>query len=102
VKEIAQYMERENSNDNKMPKNTKKSPLPSVELWRIQIGATSNFETPSDDYNHAMKCINGLAETMSSLVSSIKPLVIAWNKARGFNYLDEVSSFSFPCNHLFT
>jgi hypothetical protein len=75
------YGNIENSKDNKMSKNTTESPLPSVEVQRSQIGATSNVENPSDDYNHAMKCINGLAETMSSLVSSIKPLVVAWNKA---------------------
>ena len=92
LSEMAQYIiDLENSKYNDMPKNLIESSLPSIEVKRIQIVATSTIQNHSEDYNHAMKCINGLEETMLTIASSIEPLVVAWKK-KEFNIdLDEVS-----------
>ena len=89
---MSQYMEDlVNSKHNYMSKNPIEISLPSIEFERGQIGATYIVENHSEDYNHVMKCINGLVETMSTMASSIEPHVVAWKK-KEFNIdLDEVS-----------
>ena len=92
LNEIDQFMEDlENSKRHYMPKYPIESSLPSFEVERSQIRATYTIENHSEDYNNAMKCINGLVETMSTIASSIQPLVVAWKK-KEFNIdLNEVS-----------
>ena len=88
---MAHYMEDlENSKHNYMSENPIGSYFPSIDVESRQIGALSTIENHSKDYNHAMQCITGLAKTMSTIASSIKPLVVAWKK-KEFNIdLDEV------------
>ena len=89
---MAHYMaDLENSKHNYMSENPVESSFPSIDVESRQIGALSTVENHSKDYNHAMQCITGLAKTMSTIASSIKPLVAAWKK-KEFNIdLDEVS-----------
>ena len=89
---MSQYMaDLVNSKHNYMSKNPIESSFSSIEFERGQIRAMHIIEKHSEDYNHASKCINGLAETMSTMASSIEPPVVAWKK-KEFNIdLDEVS-----------
>ena len=89
---MAHYMvDLENSKHNYMSKNPIESSFPSIDIESRKIGALSTIENHSKDYNHAMQCITGLAKTMSTIASSIKPLVVAWKK-KEFNIdLDDVS-----------
>ena len=91
MSELSQYMaDLVNSKHNYMSKNPIEIPLPSIEFERGQIGAMHIVENHSADYNYAIKCINGLAETMSTMASSIEHLVVEWKK-KEFNIdLDEV------------
>jgi hypothetical protein len=73
---MTQYMENKIFKDNRMSKNTIESSSPFVEVHRSQIGATSNVENLSDDYNHVMKCINGLAETVLSYSPPLNLLLL--------------------------
>lgn len=74
-----------------MSKNPIKSSLPSIEVESRKRGASSTIENHSEDYNHVMKCITSLEKTMSTIASSIEPLVVAWKKNEFNNALDEVS-----------
>ena len=60
---------------------------PIVVEKRKNIGTTSAIGNKTRDYKHAIDCINGLQKTMSTITSSIQPLVVAWNN-KGFNYSD--------------
>ena len=69
---MAQYMED-------LENSKKESFLPSVEVKRLQTRGPSTIENPSENYNIAMNhCINGLSEKMSTITSSIEPLVVAF------------------------
>ena len=76
-----------NSKHSYMSKNPIEISFPSIEFERGQIGAMYLVENHSDDYNHAMKCIHGFANTISIIASSINPLVVAWKKG-GFTNID--------------
>ena len=69
--------------------NSKKErALPSVEVERSQTRGPSTVENISGDYNIAMnRCIIGFSEKMSTIASSIEPLVVAFklNKGRTIN-----------------
>ena len=69
----------------KNPIGTSLSPL--VVEERKNIGTTSAIGNQTGDYKHAMDWINGLEKTMSTIASSIQPLVVAWNNNR-FQYSD--------------
>lgn len=89
---MAQYMEDlKNSKHNYMSKNPIENSFPSIEVESRKRGASSIVENHSEDYNHEMKYITDLAKTMSTIASSIEPLVVVWKK-KEFNIdLDEVS-----------
>lgn len=59
-----------------------------------------NFETSSDNYDHAMLHIKGLLDSMSYPTSSIKHLVVTWKNVE-LN-ISQVNRVSFPCHHFFT
>ena len=76
-----------------MAKNLIGTLLPHVVFEESKnIGTTSAIGNQTGDYKHAMDWINGLEKTMSTIASSIQPLVAAWNN-KGFQYsdLDKVS-----------
>ena len=77
LSEMTQYMaDLENSK--------KERSLPSVEVERSQTRGPSTVENISEDYNNAMnRCIIGLSEKMSTIASSIEPLVAAFNLNKG-------------------
>lgn len=88
---MAHYMaDLENSKHNYMSENPIESYFPYIDIESRQIGALSIVENHSKDYNHAMQCITSLAKKMSTIASSIKPLVAAWKKNEFNIDLDEV------------
>ena len=83
---MAQYMEY-------LENSKKERSLPSVEVKRSQTRGPSTIENISEDYNIAMnRCIIGLSKKMSTISSSIEPLVVAFNLNKGKTiYSNEVS-----------
>ena len=75
---MAQYMEDiENSK--------KEISFTSIEVERSQRRGPSTIENPSEEYNIVMNhCINGLSEKMSTMASSIEPLVVTFKLNKGF------------------
>ena len=58
--------------------------MPYVEVERSQTRGPSTVENLSKDYNIAMNdCVMGLLEKMSTIASSIEPLVVAFNLNKG-------------------
>ena len=67
-----------------MSKYTIVSSLPSVEVERIQTRGPYTVENISEDYNIVMnRCLIGLSEKMSTIASSIEPLVAAFKLNKG-------------------
>ena len=79
LSEMAQYMED-------VENYKKERSLPSVEVERIQTRGPSIIENHSKDYSNEMNhCINGLSEKMSTISSSIEPLIDAFKLNKGFS-----------------
>ena len=62
--------------------------IPSNEVANSQT--TSIVQYNSDNYKHVMECVNGLAKTMSTIDSSIQPIVASWKNKEFHSDLDEV------------
>ena len=62
-----------NSKHEHISKNEIGISMPSNEVVNSQT--TSIIQYNSDNYKHVMECINGLAKTMSTIASSIQPIV---------------------------
>ena len=62
--------------------------MPSIEVVNSQT--TSTVQYNSDNYKHVMECINGLEKTMSTIASSIQPIVASWKNKECHSDLDEV------------
>ena len=65
--------------------NSKKErSFPFVEVERSQTRGPYTIENPSEDYNIGInRCIIGLSEKMSTIASSIEPLVVAFKLNKG-------------------
>ena len=84
---MVQYMAYlENSKKYYMSKNPIESSFPSVEVEKSQTRGPSIVENHSEDYSNEMNhCINGLSEKMSTISSSIEPLIVAFKLNKGFS-----------------
>jgi len=73
--------------------NPTKRPLPSNEADKSQlVNISTSVQSDSDqNYKHVMDCINGLTKTMSTIATSIEPIVKSWNKMGCHSDVDEVS-----------
>ena len=64
----------------------KERSLPSIEVERIQTRGPYIVENHSEDYSNEMNhCINGLLEKMSTISSSIEPLIATFKLNKGFS-----------------
>ena len=62
--------------------------MPSNEVVNSQT--TFIVEYNSDNYKHVMECINGLEKTVSTIASSIQPIVASWKNKEWHSNLDKV------------
>ena len=62
--------------------------MPSNEFANSQT--TSIVQYSSDNYKHVMECINGLEKTVSTIASSIQPIVASWKNKEFHGDLDQV------------
>ena len=77
LSEMDQYMAN-------LENSKKERSLPSIEVERSQTRGPSIVENPSEDYEIAMNhCIIGFSEKMSTIASSIEPLVATFNLNKG-------------------
>jgi hypothetical protein len=79
--------------DNSKHKHISKNPIersfPSNEVEKILTTYTS-VENDSENYKHVMECINGLTKTVSTIATSIEPIVASWKNKGCRSDLDEV------------
>jgi len=47
-------------------------------------------ENDSDNYKHIMECISGLKNIVSTISTSIEPILASWKNKGCYNDLDEV------------
>ena len=53
---------------------------------------STSVQSDSDqNYKYVMDCINGLTKTMSTIATSIEPIIKSWNKMGCHSDVDEVS-----------
>ena len=73
--------------------NPTKIPFPSNEADKSQLVNISMFvqSDSGQNYKHVMECINGLPKTISTIATSIEPIVKSWNKMGCHSDVDEES-----------
>ena len=73
--------------------NSIKRPFPFNEADKSQlVNISRSVQSDSDhNYKHVLDCVNGLTNTMSTIATSIEPIIKSWNKMGFHSDVDEVS-----------
>jgi hypothetical protein len=58
-------------------KKTIERSFPSNEVEKI-LTTYMSVENYSENYKHVMECINGLTKTVSTIATSIEPIIASW------------------------
>jgi hemoglobin-like flavoprotein len=80
----------DNSKQKQISKHPIERSLPSNEVDKI-LNTSTSVHIHSESYKHVMDCINGLTKAMSTIATSIEPIITSWNKKGYHSDFDEVS-----------